>query len=398
MNLVNTFTRTASLLLQTTRGILQWGESLSPWPLSLLPRAARLPLDLIALFDPHAGTPSDDEAAQRAQRPQTPPADAAAVKQSPAEQSPARKRKAPQRDEHRTAAIAGTHSDDPQVAIGRGREFRSRLAPLYTRDAGQGPALVMLHAFPLNSRMWEPQLVGLADRFRVIAPDLAGFGLSPAAEHPFSLEDHAHAVEVTLDEIGVGELILVGSSMGGYVSFPLLERLEERVRGLVLANTKPTADGEKAIAERHRLAAEVERSGVDVAVSELMPRLLGATTLRDAPDVAEYVQALARENKQRGVADALRAMAARPDSTRALARIRCPVLIIAGDEDVIIERATTSAMAARLPLARLVLLHAGHLPNLETPDEFNDAIAEFADDLTSDARQTPRPSVRAAYR
>jgi pimeloyl-ACP methyl ester carboxylesterase len=364
---------TSDVALRTARGVLCFGERVMPWPLSWIPRAARVPLDVIEAL---TGLPAAPEHPAASSAPA--PADVVAP--------------------HATAAIAGARRADHQASERDDREFRARLAPLYTRAAGDGPALVLLHAFPLGSRMWEPQLRSLADRFRVIAPDLAGFGLSWTPEGTLSLRDQARAVELTLDHLGTGEMILVGLSLGGYVAFPLLERLRARVRGLVLASTRATADAPGTVDDRHRLAAEVEEEGVEVAASELLPRLLGETATADDPALVDHVHALILENRAPGIAAALRAMASRPDHTRLLGRMQCPVLVIAGDEDRAVPLAEARAMTAKIPSARLAVLHAGHLVNLEAPAGFDRAVAEFARDVgASDAHARP-PRAHGAQR
>ncbi|TMA92315.1 MAG: alpha/beta hydrolase [Deltaproteobacteria bacterium] len=134
--------------------------------------------------------------------------------------------------------------------------------PLYTRDVGAGQAILMLHAFPLNSRMWEPQLDALAASARLLAPDLPGFGLSPAPTTAPSLDDYARQVIAVLDTLAVSRVVVVGLSMGGYLAFRLLTELGPRLVGLVLADTRATPDTEAGAAARHRLAAEVAAGGV----------------------------------------------------------------------------------------------------------------------------------------
>ena len=366
MSLWSTLTTVTRVGLDLSRSALAFGERVSPWPLSIVPRVLRLPVDFAADVVGHvAGSP---------------------VTHAPPPASGGR----PPHDEPHVATIAGARSDGPDDAPRYDRAFRARQAPLHVRDVGSGPAIVLLHAFPLSGRMWEAQLESLSDRFRLVAPDLAGFGLSWAPEGTFSLAEQAHAVELTLDDLRVDEMVLVGLSMGGYVAFPLLERLGDRVRGLVLANTRATADDEAAAAARHRLAAEVEADGVDVAAQELLPRLLGRSTTRDRPDIVDRVHAMILESREPGVAGALRAMAARPDSTAALARIACPVLVIGSEEDLIVTPDAARAMAARIRNARVEILRGGHLSNLEAPDEFERALAGFAQQTMDAPHAAPR--------
>jgi pimeloyl-ACP methyl ester carboxylesterase len=398
MGLLSTLTGITRFGIDLSRNALSFGERITPWPLSIVPRTMRLPLDVAATVAAHLGGSAETTDADRP----SPPAE----ERAPAHAAPATKRAEPRAarrtaaapvdpppevyTEPRTATIAGARSDGPDDTPEYDREFRARQAPLYVRDAGTGPALVLLHAFPLNSRMWEPQLKSLSNRFRVIAPDFAGFGLSWAPDATLSLADQARAVELTLDDLGVDELVLVGLSMGGYVALPLLRRLGPRVRGLVLAHTRATADDARTIDDRHRLAAEVDADGVDVAAQELLPKLLGTSTTRDRPELVDHVHALVLENKEPGVAGALRAMASRRDATPLLASIACPVLVIAGSEDTLVTPTTARSMATRIPDARLDILRAGHLSNLEASADFDRALADFARSVHGATRTTAR--------
>lgn len=249
---------------------------------------------------------------------------------------------------------------------------------LHARDVGQGEAVVLLHAFPLNSRMWEPQIEAFRNRWRLIAPDFPGFGLSgPPTETP-SLEQYAREVAALLKQLHVENAVVVGLSMGGYVAFRLVNELGPRLRGLLLANTRPTADTEEAVVARHELAAEVEAEGVEAAASEFLPKLLGGSALRMQPSLMDRVRAIALENSVPGVAGALRAMAARSDVTALLPRIRCPTICVGGEEDTITPPEVTRAMAEKIPGGRAEIVpQAGHLTNLEAPEAFNDLLAEL---------------------
>jgi len=251
---------------------------------------------------------------------------------------------------------------------------------LHARVVGSGQAMLFLHGFPLNSRMWEPQIRVLRERARVIAPDFPGFGLSgPPLVEP-SLDRYAREVISLLDQLHVERVVVVGLSMGGYVAFRLAEPLGARLVGLVLADTRATPDSADAAAARHELAAEVEAEGVEAAASEFLPKLLGATTLRTQPQLVDRVRAIMLENTVPGVAGALRALAARPDSTALLSQIRCPVACVAGEEDSITPPDIAHEMAARIRDAWTeVIPLAGHLSNLEGPDAFNDVLVTILD-------------------
>jgi pimeloyl-ACP methyl ester carboxylesterase len=137
--------------------------------------------------------------------------------------------------------------------------------------------------------MWEPQLEGLRHRARLVAPDLPGFGLSPAPTTIPSLDVYASQILATLDALGVDQVVLVGLSMGGYVAFRLVEHLGARLQGLFLADTKAKPDIEEAMLRRRELAAEVERSGVDVVANAMVPQILGGPTQQLRPGLLDFV-------------------------------------------------------------------------------------------------------------
>lgn len=264
------------------------------------------------------------------------------------------------------------------------RDVRARTGPLYTRDVGDGQAVLLLHAFPLNSRMWEPQFASLGTRARLLAPDLPGCGLSPAAPEVLSLDGYAREVLGVLDALGIERVVIVGLSMGGYLAFRMVEQLGARLLGLLLADTKAIADTSEAARTRHELAAEVEADGVDVAASEFLPKLLGQTTQRLRPQLIDQVRAVVQENTPAGLAAALRAMASRPDSTPLLLHLRCPVRCVVGAEDTLTPPEVVRAMAEQIPDAPVdVILEAGHLTNLEAPEAFNDAVLTLLAQATS---------------
>lgn len=251
----------------------------------------------------------------------------------------------------------------------------------YVIEAGRGPAVVLLHAFPLNASMWSAQREALAGSYRVICPDQRGFGgtqLGHDIEDP-RLDDVADDVVAMLDARKVGTFVLGGLSMGGYVAMALLRRHPERVSALVLADTKATADPPEAAANRLRIAeAVVEAGNSALLLDEVLPKLVGATTKERRPMVQGRVKALVERAPAYAVSWAQRAMAARPDSTETLKGIDVPALVIRGDEDELSSEADTEAMAAALPNATLVTIPAsGHLTAVETPEEFNAALLEF---------------------
>jgi pimeloyl-ACP methyl ester carboxylesterase len=253
------------------------------------------------------------------------------------------------------------------------------------RESGSGPPVVLLHAFPLSAAMWEHQYGPLGGVSRLITPDLPGFGRSPAAQREPSVDLMADEVKGLLAQLGLDAVVLGGLSMGGYVTMAFLRRHPERVRAIVLADTKAGADTEAARANRERIAEAILADGDTAALAEeLLPTLVGETTLQSRPGVVELVRSDICASEPTAVAWAQRAMAARPDSVDTLRKARLPALVIVGEEDVLTPAAEAEAMASVLPHAELVRIpRAGHLSALEHPTAFNDAIMSWLSNLTT---------------
>ena len=249
----------------------------------------------------------------------------------------------------------------------------------YVIEEGRGAAVVLLHAFPLNASMWAPQREALASHYRVICPDQRGFGGTQLGHDEPSLDEVADDVVAMLDARKVDRFVLGGLSMGGYVAMALLRRHPERVSGLILADTKAAADAPEAVANRHRIAdAVVEAGSSALLVDEVLPTLLGTTTKEERPLVLGRVKALVERAPAYAVAWAQRAMAARPDSFGTLRSVDVPALVVVGDEDQLSTADDARAMADALPDSRLVTIpRAGHLTNVEAPEEFTATVLEF---------------------
>lgn len=251
---------------------------------------------------------------------------------------------------------------------------------LYSRDVGTGTPMVLLHAYPLSSAMWLGQREGLSTHFRVITPDLRGFGGSALDAAEPSVDAMADDVAALLDAKRIDRAIVGGSSMGAYVTLAFCRRHADRLLGIVLTDTKATADTAAAREQQLRAAERMEaEQSVAVLLDDLLPRLVGPTTMRRRALVFGRVRGLVQSAPPPAAAWALRAMAARPDMTEALAEIRAPALVMHGEEDEIVTLEEMQALAGGLPGAELLTIPgAGHLSPVEQPQLFNDAVAEFA--------------------
>lgn len=255
------------------------------------------------------------------------------------------------------------------------------------RESGEGEPILFVHGFPFHSAMWGPQLSGLPPGWRGIAPDLRGFGASEGpAEDLTSMDAYADDLAGLLDHLSIDRAVVCGLSMGGYVALAMWRRHRDRVRAMILSDTRAGADSAEAAEARRRLADRVLREGPDVVADGMLPRLFSASTSRRAAGTIELVRAMMLETRPVTMARALLGMAARPDSEPLLASIDVRTLVIVGDDDAITPRGQADLLARGIrPSTLEVIEGAGHLPNLEQPAEFNRAMAGFLIALPSEA-------------
>ena len=256
-------------------------------------------------------------------------------------------------------------------------------------------AVVLLHAFPLSSSMWDDTRSAMGGRCRLLTPDLRGFGGAPPYDGEPSLARLADDVVALLDREGIEQAVLGGCSMGGYVTMAVARRAPERVRALALVDTKAGADPQPARDKRLRMADRLEVEGsVDALVEEVLPGLLGPTTKQHRPQVTATVEQAVRGASAAGAAWAQRAMAARPDSVADLQRLGVPALVVRGAEDELSSRADADQLVAALsrepsaePVQLAELAGAGHLPPLEVPTDFSRTLVDFLATLPGAGRR-----------
>jgi len=248
--------------------------------------------------------------------------------------------------------------------------------PLAFTDFGSGPPLVLLHAFPLDRGMWEPQRP-LAEKHRLIAIDLPGFGES-SVDPGFTMDSVADRVAELLDSLKVETAAVGGLSMGGYAALAFARRHPRRLSHLILADTRSDADDAAGRDNRNRLIKMTEEFGPSKVYEVMLPKVLGATTQSTQPKVVEFVRGIASKQGGAGVIGGLVALRDRPDATPELSKIKVPTLIIVGEEDAVTPPALSEAMAAAIPGSKLVRIPgAGHLSNVENPAAFNTAVSAF---------------------
>ncbi len=244
-------------------------------------------------------------------------------------------------------------------------------------DRGSGRALVLVHGHPFSRRMWAPQLETLSDELHVIAPDLPGYGESPPAGGITRMRDLADAVLGLLDALEIERATVAGLSMGGLVAMELGLGDPERVDGLVLAATTAARLTDEEAARRRAAAEDIEENGMLGQTVEMLPRLFGPAASRD-PELTVPIAATMLRTTPAGAAAALRGRAERPDYERLLPGLRPPALVIAGDSDAYSTKEITDQLVDALPSPDVVILDGiGHLPNLEAPERFDEAVRAF---------------------
>jgi 3-oxoadipate enol-lactonase len=251
-------------------------------------------------------------------------------------------------------------------------------------DAGAGVPLLLIHGWPHDRTLWAGQVRGLRTHARCIAPDLRGFGGSTVAA-PFTIDQYADDLAALLDVLDVERAVVCGLSMGGYIAFSMLRRHPGRVRALVLADTRAAADTEEGRAKRRELIALVEEQGVEALAARQLQPTLGSSTFEQKPELVEVVRRMMASAPAAGAIGALRAMAARDDSTALLSTIDLPTLVVGGAEDTITPPAELASLAAAIPRSRFELLEAsGHVCPTERPAAFNHVLREFLATLVYD--------------
>ncbi|MBK9797667.1 MAG: alpha/beta hydrolase [Holophagaceae bacterium] len=243
-------------------------------------------------------------------------------------------------------------------------------------DEGRGLPLLFIHGFPLNRGAWAHQIEAFKSRFRVIVPDLRGFGESGSSAGPVSMSCFAEDIWALGQHLGLGPVILAGHSMGGYIALAIAKAYPTMLRGLVLVGTKAGSDSEDAAKEHLAVAQKVMGPGPSAVLEAMASKMLFDSNA-DTSKTASVRSCMAPANSE-GIAGALRGMALRPDVHDVLGKIRVPTLIVSGSDDRVIPPSEAEALAKAIPDSRLSIIpRAGHLVALDQSEAFNEAMKEW---------------------
>lgn len=248
-------------------------------------------------------------------------------------------------------------------------------------EAGRGTPLVLLHGFPLSGAIWHEQQKRLSEHFRVITPDLRGHGRSLAPSGVYEMDLLARDVLALLDSLVIKKAVIMGHSLGGYVTLAAWKLAPEQFLALGLIASQAGADTEDGRQGRYKMAEKVAAEGSKVVAEAMLPKLFAANLPAGAP-IIEQVRQMILNTPSLGIIGALKGMALRPDSGALLPRLGIPVLLLTGDKDQIIPPGKAKAMAEAISTSTLTTVeNAGHMPMLEQPEATTTAIRKFVSEV-----------------
>jgi len=248
---------------------------------------------------------------------------------------------------------------------------------MHYREKGTGEAVVLIHGFPLSSQIFESQIEALSSSYRVIAPDLRGFGQSTNTDR-FSINSLADDVHKLLSRLKVLPCVVGGLSMGGYIAEAFYKKYPNDIKKLILLNTKAEGDSSAAKDGRNKMIALCREFGSAGVAKEMLPKMLSPKTIERKNDVVDKLLKLMEAQPALTVEHALEALRDRDDQTALLGKISVPTLIISGDGDQITGPLVAEPMQKAIAGSKLVVIpSAGHLSTMENPAAVNDALLEF---------------------
>ncbi len=255
-------------------------------------------------------------------------------------------------------------------------------ASFFYEEAGKGLPVVLLHGFPLDARIWASQRADLSSKYRVITPELRGFGRSQSQD-AFTMESLADDVHALLAEIAALPCVLGGLSMGGYVALEYVKKYPTDLRGLMLIDTRAEGDSPEGKEARGKMAQLAKDKGSSPVAEQMMPKMLAPDAERHRPAVAKELRAIMEASPPATIVNALMAMRDRKDHTANLPSIAVPTLILVGEADAITPPKMAEAMKAGIPKSELVVIRgAGHLSPMEQPEQVNQAIGAFLEGVS----------------
>lgn len=245
-------------------------------------------------------------------------------------------------------------------------------------DIGQGEPMLLIHGQPFDRTMWSDQVEMLSSQFRLIIPDLRGYGESGIPTEMVLLDELALDLNELLNELNIESAIVMGLSMGGQIAMELFKLFPQQVRGLVLADTDSRAEDAVGYERRLKLSQQIREDGLKKFTQERIHYFISNHTMQNLPEVVTRLRTMMASTSSLGSSLVQRGRAERKDLTPYLSGIEVPVLIVVGEEDEFTPVATAKFMHEKIRGAELAIIKkAGHIPNMEQPDAFNDVLKRF---------------------
>ena len=253
----------------------------------------------------------------------------------------------------------------------------------YNDEGPEGaPIIIFIHGFPLNKSMWDKQLNALKDNYRVIAYDIRGHGNTDVGDLDFSIDHFVNDLLSFMDALKIEKTVLCGLSMGGYIALNAIENHPGRFTALILSDTNCASDSPEAKEKRMNTIISIREKGVEKLANDLLPNLFAPESFKSNSEEIAAVNEMIITTSTPSLNKSLHALANRKETCSKLKEIKVPVLILVGEEDKITPPEVANAMHEKIKDSSLkVILHAGHLSNMENPDEFNNQLKKFMGNL-----------------
>lgn len=241
--------------------------------------------------------------------------------------------------------------------------------------------VVFIHGFPFTHKMWMVpggQTEAMSGMNRLVAYDVRGHGDSEIGAGIYTIEFLVDDLIALMDHLKLRQPIVVGLSMGGYIALRAVERHPNRFKALVLCSTKADPDSNEVKIKRSISIKMIRNDGIRLFAEEFMKRAVAPETIETKPEAVRTLQSMIERTSPLSLCGTLVALAARTDTNPMLKTLQCPVLIIQGEKDTIVSTAEARAMKELIPNAELQIIpKAGHISNIETPEEFNKHLIDF---------------------
>lgn len=246
---------------------------------------------------------------------------------------------------------------------------------------GSGQPLIFVHAFPLTSEMWKPQVNYFCDKYRVITYDIRGLGKSIQKDNQFTMESYVNDFFSVLDELEIGKVNACGLSMGGYIILRALTRNPERFLSVVPADTRAERDDDNGIISRSNTISDIKSGKREEFAAGFLQKLINKKSF-ETPEIKEFLTGIISGNTDDGICGAMLALATRTTTADNLKETEIPALVIVGEDDLLTPKNFAETMHKSLKNSILeVIPEAGHLSNIENPDYFNKTLLKFFEGL-----------------